>query len=73
MAEKESWSGMTDQEAQEFHSFYIQGTVAFVATAIVAHFLVWMWRPWFPGPKGYGATLIDGATNVASAFVSLVS
>jgi light-harvesting complex 1 beta chain len=73
MAEKESWSGMTDQEAQEFHSFYIQGTVAFVAIAVVAHFLVWMWRPWIPGPKGYAQSLIDGATTVAQSVLPYIS
>ena len=42
-----SISGLTDEEAQEFHTFWIQGTVAFTAVAVVAHFLVWAWRPWF--------------------------
>ncbi|MEI8144733.1 MAG: light-harvesting antenna LH1, beta subunit [Alphaproteobacteria bacterium] len=73
MAEKESWSGLTDQEAQEFHSYYIQGTIAFVAVAVVAHILVWSWRPWIPGPKGYASSLIDGATSVASAVLPLIS
>jgi len=73
MAEKESWSGLTDQEAQEFHSYYIQGTVAFVAVAVVAHILVWAWRPWIPGPKGYASSLIDGTTSVASAVLPLIS
>jgi light-harvesting complex 1 beta chain len=42
-----SLSGLTDEEAQEFHKFYIQGLLAFTATAVVAHALVWAWRPWF--------------------------
>ena len=47
MAEKRSSiSGLTDEEAQEFHKFYIQGFVGFTAVAVVAHFLVWAWRPW---------------------------
>ena len=25
----------------------------FTVIAIIAHFLVWLWRPWLPGPKGY--------------------
>jgi len=41
-----SISGLTDEEAQEFHQFWIQGTVAFTAVAVVAHILVWAWRPW---------------------------
>jgi light-harvesting complex 1 beta chain len=48
MAEKRSSiSGLTDEEAQEFHKFWVQGFVGFTAVAVVAHFLVWAWRPWF--------------------------
>jgi light-harvesting complex 1 beta chain len=43
---KGSISGLTDDEAQEFHTYYIQGLVGFVAIAVVAHILVWVWRPW---------------------------
>ena len=34
-------------------------TVLYVAIAVVAHILMWMWRPWFPGTKAYqsGASL----------------
>jgi light-harvesting complex 1 beta chain len=42
----QSLSGLTDEEAQEFHKFYIQGFLAFTATAVIAHALVWAWRPW---------------------------
>ena len=47
MAERKgSISGLTDEEAQEFHKFYVQGFVGFTAVAVVAHILVWIWRPW---------------------------
>lgn len=46
MAERKSISGLTDEEAQEFHKYYIQGFVMFTMVAVVAHFLVWIWRPW---------------------------
>jgi len=42
-----SISGLNDEEAQEFHQFWIQGTVGFTAVAVLAHILVWAWRPWF--------------------------
>jgi|TARA_E500000178_G_scaffold356358_1_gene433653 light-harvesting complex 1 beta chain len=42
-----SISGLTDEEAQEFHTFYMQGLVGFTAIAVIAHILVWAWRPWF--------------------------
>jgi light-harvesting complex 1 beta chain len=44
--------------------------ILFTLIAIVAHILVWMWRPWLPGPGGY-AELQDGiqmASLTASAF-----
>ena len=45
--------------------------IVFTLIAIVAHFLVWSWRPWIPGPNGY-TMLIDHAHNAlalaASAF-----
>ena len=40
-------SGLTDEEAQEFHHYWVQGLVGFVAVAAIAHMLVWAWRPWF--------------------------
>ncbi len=47
MSTRTSISGLTDEEAQEFHTYYIQGFVAFTAIAVVAHALVWAWKPWF--------------------------
>lgn len=46
MATRTSISGLTDEEAQEFHQYYIQGFIGFTAIAVVAHILVWFWRPW---------------------------
>ncbi|WP_199555944.1 light-harvesting antenna LH1, beta subunit [Sandaracinobacteroides hominis] len=34
------------QEAQEFHKLFISGFIGFTVIAIIAHFLVWSWRPW---------------------------
>ena len=47
MADKSSISGLTDAEAEEFHRYYMQGFIGFVAVALVAHVLVYAWRPWF--------------------------
>ncbi len=41
-----SLSGLTEREAQEFHSIFIKSFVGFTLIAIVAHILVWQWRPW---------------------------
>ena len=45
-------------------------TMMFVyfAIAIVAHYLVWQWRPWFPGTPGYKATSEAVLTTITSMF-----
>ena len=40
-------SGLTDEEAQEFHQYFIQGYLLWAVGAFFAHSLVWIWRPWF--------------------------
>lgn len=49
MADKSdlSFTGLTDEQAQELHSVYMQGLVLFTIVAVVAHFAVFVWRPWF--------------------------
>ena len=46
--------------------------VLFTIVAIIAHILVWMWRPWLPGPGGY-SSLTDGLTNVATLITTLAT
>jgi len=59
-------SGLTETEAREFHSLFITSFIIFTVIAIIAHFLVWMWRPWLPGPNGYSTGMIDGVNYVKS-------
>ena len=59
-----SLSGLSDREAQEFHRLFVMSFIIFTIIAIVAHILVWQWRPWLPGPEGYAA-LTDGLNSVA--------
>ncbi len=42
-----SLSGLTEQEAIEFHSQFKTTFSAFVVLAVLAHVLVWAWRPWY--------------------------
>jgi light-harvesting complex 1 beta chain len=44
---KSSLSGLTEREAQEFHGIFMKSFIGFTIIAIIAHFLVWSWRPWF--------------------------
>ncbi len=37
---------LTPEEAKEFHKLFIMSFLGFTVVAIIAHFLVWSWRPW---------------------------
>jgi light-harvesting complex 1 beta chain len=37
---------LTPEEAKEFHKLFITSFMIFTVVAIVAHVLVWNWRPW---------------------------
>ena len=40
-------SSLSESEAKEFHSAYIMGFTGFTIVAIVAHWLLYTWKPWF--------------------------
>jgi light-harvesting complex 1 beta chain len=42
-----SFTGLTDEQAQELHSVYVSGLYLFTLVAVVAHLAVFIWRPWF--------------------------
>jgi light-harvesting complex 1 beta chain len=52
-----SLSGLTEQEAKEFHRIFMVSFIIFTVIAIIAHILVWQWRPWLPGPNGYTSSI----------------
>ncbi len=64
-----SLSGLTEAEAKEFHRIFMGSFIGFTVVAIIAHFLVWTWRPWLPGPGGY-AMLVDHAKMASQALFS---
>jgi light-harvesting complex 1 beta chain len=37
---------LTPEEAKEFHKLFMSSFIGFTGVAVVAHWLVWMWRPW---------------------------
>ncbi|HUN91873.1 MAG TPA: light-harvesting antenna LH1, beta subunit [Burkholderiaceae bacterium] len=39
-------TGLTEREAQEFHKIFVSSFIGFTVVAIIAHILVWNWRPW---------------------------
>jgi light-harvesting complex 1 beta chain len=65
-----SLSGLTEQEAKEFHSIFMTSFIIFTVIAVIAHFLVWNWRPWLPGVNGYAA-LTDGVNYAMNVVTSL--
>lgn len=69
--DRSSLSGLTESEAQEFHGLFVKSFIGFTVIAILAHVLVWNWRPWIPGPKGYA--MLDGVNNALHSVLSLVS
>jgi len=66
-------TGLTDQEAKELHGNFMSVTMVYIGIAVIAHILMWMWRPWIPGTAGYHSSLQDGATYALAAFSSLMS
>lgn len=69
-SDRSSLSGLTEAEAKEFHSFFMTSFIAFTVIAIIAHFLVWSWRPWFPPVKGYAS--LDGVTNAIHSVLPMI-
>jgi len=58
---------LTPEEAKDFHKLFMLSFIIFTLIAIVAHFLVWQWRPWLPGPQGYAAIETPVATAAAAS------
>lgn len=70
MSDRESMSGLTPDEAREFHDFYMKGLVLFTAVAIVAHFMVWIWRPWLSSENMASAS--DLLQNSTTTLMTLI-
>lgn len=39
-------SGLTESEAKEMHGHFTRWFSVFLSFAVIAHLLVWFWRPW---------------------------
>jgi len=61
-----SLSGLTEDEAKEFHRLFMTSFIIFLVVAIVAHFLAWQWRPWLPGAAGYTSSIVEDARQMAA-------
>jgi light-harvesting complex 1 beta chain len=56
-------TGLTENEAKEFHKIFVQSFIIFTAVAVVAHILAWAWRPWLPPAGGWQAASLDGVRD----------
>src|SRR6056297_3378942 len=54
-----SFTGLTDDQAQELHAVYMSGLWLFTAIAVVAHIATYIWWPWFCGGLKNGTILQD--------------
>lgn len=70
----ETASGLTPNEAQEFHKAFVMSFIGFTLIAIVAHILVWTWRPWVPPSDGNydPIAMMDGVTTALTSLTALV-
>ena len=57
---------MTPEEAKAFHSLFVLSMGFFTLMAILAHILVWAWRPWFPGTDSYKKGMAFNTNVVAT-------
>jgi light-harvesting complex 1 beta chain len=69
--DRSSLSGLTESEAQEFHALFVKSFMGFTVIAIIAHMLVWSWRPWIPGPKGYA--MLDSVSTALHGLLPFAS
>lgn len=63
-------SGLSEEEARGFNSVFFASFVGFTLIAVIAHFLVWQWRPWIPGARGYPARNSGAQTGAATQSLS---
>jgi light-harvesting complex 1 beta chain len=63
MADPGSMTGLSEDEAQEFHKIFMQSFIMFVGVAALAHLLAFIWRPWLLAEENVAA-LVDGAKSI---------
>jgi len=71
MIEKDDGIGvrtyLTAEEAKDFHKLFMMSFIIFTLIAVIAHFLVWQWRPWLPTGADGGYKTPVTATASADA------
>ncbi len=63
---EDSGSGLSNEEAREFHKLFVTSFIVFLLIALAAHFFAWQWRPW---GGHYATSMLDGV-NGAVGFIA---
>ena len=45
-SDRVSLSGLTEDEAREFHGYFVRSFMGFLAVAVIAHALTYAFAPW---------------------------
>lgn len=61
-----SLSGLTRPEAAEFNRFFLTSFLVFTLIAVIAHILVWAWRPWAQSVGPVNTSMIDAVRPLLS-------
>lgn len=70
----ESLSGLTEGEAKEFHKIFMTSFIIFVAIAVFAHILAWIWRPWLQGdPAAQASVILDGTQQTLATILPVLA
>lgn len=67
-----SLSGLTGQEAKEFHAVFVASFTGFTLLALFVHILTYIWRPWPYPSNDQMSSLNEAATTIsqlASPFI----
>ena len=70
--EHRSLSGLSEAEAKEFHKIFVVSFLIFVVIAMIAHILVWQWRPWLLTPSDAQASVDVMKSATSSLYHSIV-
>ena len=61
---------LTPEEAKAFHNLFVLSMGFFTLIAVIAHILVWAWRPWLGAPAPMLSADLGTATQLAQAAVT---
>ena len=64
-----STSGLTPDEAREFHDYWMKGAMLFTIVAVIAHLLVWIWRPWLKATASADADLLQNSVTTLQTLI----